>query len=97
MTQGNNNSGNFWTSLPGIITAVTGLVVALGGGGLIYYFTAPPLGTYQATCNNISVKGGILTGTCKDIQGQPKESSLDFKQCNYGIENLNGKLECKSL
>ncbi len=97
MTQSNNNSGNFLTSLPGIITAVTGLVIALGGGGLIYYFTAAPLGTYQASCRNISVKDGILTATCRDRQGEEKESTLDFKQCRFGIENTNGKLECKSL
>lgn len=84
-----------------IIVAVTGLVVFLGGGALIYYFTSHsnqlPLGTYQATCENKSVKDGILTGTCKDIHGQPRESSLDFKLCHYGIENQNGILMCKSL
>ena len=81
-----------------IIVAVTGLLVFLGGG-LIYYFTSqlqqPPLGTYRASCTNISVKDGILTGTCANVHGQPRESSLDFRLCHYGIENQNGELKCK--
>jgi hypothetical protein len=83
-----------------IIVLVTAFVI-LFGGGLIYYFRPQsqqlPLGTYQRSCSNISVKHGILTGTCGDLQGQPKESSIKFELCHYGIENNNGKLECKLL
>lgn len=85
-----------------IIVAVTGVVVFFGGG-LMYYFTLQsqplPLGTYQATCKNLSVKDSILTGDCADNSGhgQLKTSSLQYKLCKYGIENVSGTLECKSL
>lgn len=81
-----------------IIVAFTGVVVFFGGG-LIYYFTSQsqafPLGTYQATCKNISVKNSILTGTCADLHGGWKTSSLEYKRCKYGIENKDGRLDCK--
>jgi hypothetical protein len=82
-----------------IIVAVIGVVVLLGG--FMYYFTSQsqqlPLGTYQATCTNISVNDNILTGTCADSKGRKKTSSLEYKQCKFGIENIEGRLECKSL
>ncbi|MEH2003262.1 MAG: hypothetical protein V7L00_31835 [Nostoc sp.] len=97
MTQSNNNSANFWTSLPGIITAVTSLVAALRGGGLIYFFTTPPpSGSYQGTCYNISVKGNTLIAKCKDSNGQLRDTSYEnFKECSDGLNNNNGKLECR--
>lgn len=72
-----------------VLAAVTGLAVLLGGGALFYSFVSKsqqlPSGTYPTTCKNISVDNGILTGTCIDFNGQLKKSSLEFKQCNYGV------------
>ncbi|MDZ8263218.1 hypothetical protein [Nostoc sp. ChiQUE01b] len=83
-----------------IIVTITGVVVLLGGG-LMYYFISQsqqlPLGTYQASCPTISVKDSILTGTCKDLHGRLKTSSLEYKQCKYGIENTDGRLECDGM
>ncbi|WP_169217376.1 hypothetical protein [Brasilonema sp. UFV-L1] len=99
LTEVSTNGSIFGRGISTLV-AGAGLVVFFGGGGLIYYLTSQsqqlPLGTYQATCSNISVNDGILTATCADLQGQPRKSSLDFKLCRYGIENLNGRLECKS-
>jgi hypothetical protein len=84
-----------------IIAAFTGVVVFFGGG-LMYYFTSHqsqqiPTGTYQISCRNISVKNSILTGACEDFNHQWKTTSLDYERCIYGIENIDGRLECKSL
>lgn len=89
------NSG--WSFL---VVAVTSVVVFLGGG-LMYYFTSQsqqePVGTYKDSCKNFSVKDSILTSDCKDINGHWVTSSLEYKRCKYGVENNNGRLECKTL
>ncbi|MBN3947565.1 MAG: hypothetical protein HWQ38_14285 [Nostoc sp. NMS7] len=96
MTQSNNNSVNFWTSLPGIITAFTSLVVALGGG-LTYFFKTPiPSGSYQGTCISSSLKGNTLSAECKDSNGQYQKTSYkNFKDCSNDLTNNNGTLECR--
>lgn len=83
-----------------LVVAVTS-VIAFLGGGLIYYFTSQsqevPVGNYQKTCINISVKDSILTGDCEDVHGHRITSSLEYKRCKSDIENINGRLECKFL
>ena len=59
--------------------------------------TALPSGTYRRTCSNISVNGDFLTANCEDGKGNTKESVINFKRCEYGIENNWGTLECKKL
>ncbi|WP_442940594.1 hypothetical protein [Nostoc sp.] len=43
----------------------------------------------------MSVKDSILTADCANSNGSWKISSLEYKQCKYGIENIEGRLECK--
>ncbi|MBD2773057.1 hypothetical protein [Iningainema tapete] len=87
----------FGKSLSNLII-ISGLIVGLGGG-LVYYFTSQkqqaPLGSYQHTCPDISVKNSFLTAKCYDRQGQLKQSTLNFEQCRDGIENQDGRLICK--
>ncbi|GAB4185501.1 MAG: hypothetical protein Fur006_23990 [Coleofasciculaceae cyanobacterium] len=57
-----------------------------------------PLGNYKGSCSDISVKGDILTANCRKANSEDwQESRLDFKPCKFGIENNDGKLECKKL
>ncbi|GJD19177.1 hypothetical protein RIVM261_041330 [Rivularia sp. IAM M-261] len=80
-----------------ICSSVLGsLAVVLGIAAFFYYFTSQlPPGTYRATCKNISVNNNILTATCRDLRGKYKTSSLDYKGCTYGIENIDGTLQCR--
>lgn len=86
-----------------IIVAVIGVVGVLGAAILANLDKVPlssstfPNGSYKKTCipRSVSVKGDFLTATCADGKGGWKESSLNFKRCEYGVENNWGTLECK--
>lgn len=54
-----------------------------------------PQGSYQQTCNNISVNGDTLVATCQDANGSWHSTSLPgFDRCTTGIQNDDGTLRC---
>jgi hypothetical protein len=54
-----------------------------------------PQGSYQQTCNNISVNGDTLVANCQDTSGNWHSTSLPaFQNCTSGINNDNGTLRC---
>lgn len=54
-----------------------------------------PQGSYQQTCNNISVNGDTLVANCQDTSGTWHSTSLPgFQNCSSGINNDNGTLRC---
>lgn len=54
-----------------------------------------PSGTYERSCNSISVSGGRLYATCRDIGRNQRASSLDLSRCGRSdIANDNGLLVC---
>ena len=56
--------------------------------------TAPP-GNYQRTCTNIGADGWRLWATCRTRNGGWNESVLeDYRRCQSGIENNDGRLQC---
>jgi hypothetical protein len=83
-----------------IIVTITGVVVFLGGLQAYDFISQSkelPSGTYKHTCRKLSAKDGILTGECAENgTGQWITSTLEHKRCQYGIENINGRLECKN-
>ena len=63
---------------------------ALAQGGI-------PQGSYQQTCNNVSVNGAVLVANCQDRNGNWRSAQLpDFQTCNGDIMNDNGNLRCAS-
>ena len=53
-----------------------------------------PVGTYIATCQNITFEGTTLTADCANADtGDLVSSTLDVAVCQ-AVENLNGVLTC---
>lgn len=56
-----------------------------------------PQGSYQSSCNEISVRGDRLYATCRDVGRNQRASSLDLNRCGgVDIANSNGLLICGS-
>jgi hypothetical protein len=55
-----------------------------------------PEGSYQQSCQNISMSGSVLSAACTSPNGTLIQSSLDTRRCqwNSGIKNNNGGLAC---
>ncbi len=54
-----------------------------------------PQGTYQQTCNNVSVNGDTLIANCQDANGTWRTTQLPgFQRCTSEISNDNGNLRC---
>ncbi len=54
-----------------------------------------PSGSYQQSCTNAVMRGGILTATCPG-NGGSMTTSIDPRSCRGGdIANVNGRLQCR--
>jgi hypothetical protein len=54
-----------------------------------------PQGSYQQTCNSVSVNGDTLVANCQDANGSWHNASLPgFQRCGSEITNDNGVLRC---
>lgn len=54
-----------------------------------------PTGSYQQTCNNVSVNGDTLTANCQDSSGNWRAAQLPgFQRCAGDVMNDNGILRC---
>jgi hypothetical protein len=72
--------------------AITILLCSING--LSAAQEANPAGSYQQTCNDISVKKGNLYAKCQDTKGKAHSAKLaHYEKCS-DITNKNGKLEC---
>jgi hypothetical protein len=57
--------------------------------------SAFPRGSYQATCNSVSVSGTTLIAECQTAAGDWVATSLrHFARCGGQIENNDGRLAC---
>lgn len=56
--------------------------------------SAPPNGSYKASCYNLNVEKNNLYATCRNVNGDWKEASLPLGYCNYEIYNIDGVLAC---
>ncbi|MEQ1755267.1 MAG: CVNH domain-containing protein [Micropepsaceae bacterium] len=56
----------------------------------------PPAGSYQQSCQNLTVERGTLKGQCKDAAGALKDTSIGLRDCRGApdITNENGVLAC---
>jgi hypothetical protein len=55
-----------------------------------------PSGSYQSSCTNVSMNGGILTASCTAPNGQYITSTINPAQCRGGdVANVNGRLACR--
>jgi hypothetical protein len=55
---------------------------------------AQPRGSFEQTCRNIVVSGGLLSAECKDMSGHQQTSSIPYRQCVGDLSNNNGVLFC---
>src|SRR5262245_1276637 len=55
-----------------------------------------PPGSYQRTCDNEQLIGGVLTARCKDQNGIEIRSRLYVRDCGGDITNVFGELICES-
>jgi hypothetical protein len=54
-----------------------------------------PGGSYQQSCNNIRMSGGVLTASCPSGNGNWMTTSIDPRSCRgTDITNRNGRLSC---
>jgi hypothetical protein len=54
-----------------------------------------PSGSYQQSCTNAVMRGGVLTATCPG-NGGSMTTSIDPRSCRGGdIANVNGRLQCR--
>lgn len=54
-----------------------------------------PQGSYQSSCNDISVRGSRLYASCRDVGRNRRASSLEITRCSgVDIANDNGLLVC---
>ena len=60
-----------------------------------YGYNGGPRGSYQQSCQNISVNGAVLQASCQKKNGKWKNSSLRYFERCQDIVNNNGKLECR--
>src|SRR5215469_10888734 len=80
------------------------LVFSLLSSAFIFFSLATPAmaqgiptGSYQQTCNNVSVNGAVLVANCQDRNGTWRSAQLPgFQNCNADIMNDNGNLRCAS-
>ena len=78
-----------------IITIAIGVVMYVLVGASAGLAQSVPQGSYQQTCTNIGARGGVLTATCKDVNGEWRDAQLrDANYCNSDITNENGELRC---
>jgi hypothetical protein len=74
-----------------LAAALAGLVAPLA----IASAPAAPAGSYQQSCRDISIEGGVLTGTCRTQSGRWARAALgDVNRCAGDIANLDGSLTC---
>ena len=82
------------------IFTVLALAVSLGAASFVSasaqsYGYGAPSGSYQQSCNNVRMRGSILSASCSSTSGQQVYSSLDLSRCRGGdIANSNGYLTC---
>jgi len=69
------------------------LVMTLGAISHAQYGELPS-GSYQQTCRDIHNNGGRLDASCQRQDGSWQQTSLDFRNCQGAIENLDGQLRC---
>jgi hypothetical protein len=66
------------------------------GGGNGNYGGSTPSGSYQQSCRNTQMRGGVLTATCPETNGNLMTTSLNVRQCGgTDIANRNGRLTCR--
>jgi hypothetical protein len=68
----------------------SGLVLA----GVCPAAAQQPVGSFQRSCRNTQVSGGILTSECRDTRGRYQVSSIPYTRCRGDIGNNNGVLQC---
>jgi CVNH domain len=60
------------------------------------YGYGAPAGSYQSSCTNVQMSGGILTATCTAANGANVTSSINPARCRGGdVANVNGRLACR--
>ena len=53
-----------------------------------------PRGSFEQSCRNIGVSGGLLSAECTDMRGRQQTSTIPYRQCVGDIGNNNGILVC---
>jgi hypothetical protein len=67
-----------------------------GNGNAGYGNGRAASGSYQQSCRNVQMQGGLLTATCPSGNGNMITTSIDASQCRGAdIANRNGRLICQ--
>ena len=53
-----------------------------------------PRGSFEQSCRNIGISGGLLSAECTDMRGRQQTSSIPYRHCMGDIGNSNGVLVC---
>jgi hypothetical protein len=80
-----------------VVLALLGVIVLTSVSCSAYAQGVPPAGSYNQTCNAISMLDPFtLTGNCQQENGGFEQSALDLRVCAGGsdISNNNGILQC---
>ena len=51
-------------------------------------------GTFLMSCKDESITDGVLTASCRKLNGNMETSSVSLAACTNGISNIDGVLKC---
>ena len=69
--------------------------IALASLSMSTYAQAPPVGSYQRTCRDVSIQGTTLSAVCAREHGRGEQpTALNVAHCHGDIRNLDGQLQC---
>jgi len=58
--------------------------------------TSGPPGNFRSSCRDIRDNNGQLSASCQNRNGQWRNTSLDYRNCQGSIVNDDGQLRCAS-
>lgn len=66
-----------------------------GGPGGGYWQGRMPRGSYEQSCQNMSVNANLLQARCQKKDGGWRDTSIDYRDCRGDIINDDGNLRCR--
>ncbi len=89
--------GDSSSSSPSYYPGAGGSYSGTSGGDRVEYRGTLPSGTYTESCREIRVDRdrNHLEAECKRLNGRWRETHLDLRECDRGIVNRDGWLECQ--
>jgi CVNH domain len=85
------------SSSPSYYPGAGGGYSGTSGGDRVEYRGSLPSGSYTESCRDMRVDRDRhrLEAECQRLDGRWRDTRLDLRECDRGIVNNNGRLECR--